>query len=145
MMIHRWTILLFVVGTALTGSAYAGSLDFIPGISGEFIPGGLLDPTEPDTILTDSDTILTESDTILTESEINTSKLYSPEVKPLDLSENPVGTLGALQELIDQLTSAADEIIHFIESIFEMLGMEEREEVKNLKDALEDGRNLVKD
>jgi hypothetical protein len=138
MMIHRWTILLFVVGTALTGSAYAGSLDFIPGISGEFIPGGLLDPTEPDTILTDSDTILTES-------EINTSKLYSPEVKPLDLSENPVGTLGALQELIDQLTSAADEIIHFIESIFEMLGMEEREEVKNLKDALEDGRNLVKD
>jgi hypothetical protein len=131
MMIHRWTILLFVVGTALTGSAYAGSLDFIPGISGEFIPGGLLDPTD--------------SDTILTESEINTSKLYSPEVKPLDLSENPVGTLGALQELIDQLTSAADEIIHFIESIFEMLGMEEREEVKNLKDALEDGRNLVKD
>ncbi|EHQ36531.1 hypothetical protein Metlim_2484 [Methanoplanus limicola DSM 2279] len=131
MMMHRWTILLFVVGTALTGSAYAGSLDFIPGISGEFIPGGLSDPTEPDTILTDS--------------EINTSKLYSPEVKPLDLSENPVGTLGALQELIDQLTSAADEIIHFIDSIFEMLGMEEREEVKNLKDALEDGRNLVKD
>lgn len=131
MMMHRWTILLFVVGTALTGSAYAVSLDFIPGISGEFIPGGLSDPTEPDTILTDS--------------EINTSKLYSPEVKPLDLSENPVGTLGALQELIDQLTSAADEIIHLIDSIFEMLGMEEREEVKNLKDALEDGRNLVKD
>ena len=69
MMMYRWTILLFVVGTALTGSAYAGSPDFIPGISGDIIPGDLAEP-----------------DTILTDSEINTSKLYSPEVNPLDLS-----------------------------------------------------------
>jgi len=41
---------------------------------------------------------------------INTSKIYSPEVKPPDFSENPVGTLGALQELTDYLIDAADEI-----------------------------------
>ncbi|UUX93329.1 hypothetical protein [Methanoplanus endosymbiosus] len=128
MMIYRRVIPVLVMGIALVSSAYAGTSYFIPGMSGDFISGGL-----------------TEGSTLLTDTEINTSKIYSPEVKSLDLSENPLGTLGALQELIDQLISAADEIIKLIDSIFEMLGMEEREEVKNLKDALDDGRCLVKD
>ena len=77
------------------------------------------------------------------DSKINTSKIYSPEVKPPDFSENPVGTLGALQELTDYLIDAADEMMRLIDSIFEMLGMEETDEVKNLKEVLEDGRSLV--
>lgn len=77
------------------------------------------------------------------DSKINTSKIYSPEVKHPDFSENPVGTLGALQELTDYLIDAADEMMGLIDSIFEMLGMEETDEVKNLKKVLEDGRSLV--
>ena len=59
MMIYRWTMPLFIVGIALAGSAYAGTSDFIPGISGEFISEGFA-----------------EGGTLLTDSEINTSKIY---------------------------------------------------------------------
>jgi len=126
MMINRWIIALFIGGVMVAGPAYAGAASYLPGISEE-------------SIITD----FSVADKISGGSEINTSKIYSPEVQPLDLRENPVGTLGALQELIDQLISATDEIMHLIDSIFEMLGMEEREEVKDLRDALEDGRSLV--
>jgi len=54
-----------------------------------------------------------------------------------------IGTIGALQKFVDHLIDAADELLRFIDSIFEMLHMEEMDEIKNLKNVLEDGRRLA--
>ena len=78
----------------------------------------------------------------LSPDEIDTSDLDMPEIDDLDLSGNPIGSLDALEAYVNRLVTAAEELLNFIESIFEMLGMEEDEDVKKLLSVLDEGMDM---
>lgn len=75
--------------------------------------------------------------------DIDTEDLDIPEIEAMDFSETPIGSLEALGAYADRLIEAAEEILDFIGSIFEMLGMGEDSNVENLMNVLEDGKDMT--
>ncbi|MBP2133705.1 hypothetical protein J2128_001659 [Methanomicrobium sp. W14] len=76
---------------------------------------------------------------------INTSSLDIPEINEANFTENPLGTLESLEAYAEHLISAADEILKFIESIFDMLGIANDENVTNLMNILNESANISVD
>lgn len=74
---------------------------------------------------------------------IDTGDLDIPEVDELNFSETPIGSMASLQTYVDHLVSAAMELLNFIESIFNMLGIGEDNDVTNLMSTLEEGMNMT--
>jgi hypothetical protein len=74
--------------------------------------------------------------------EINTSGLDIPEIGNMNFTDTPLGTIESLLAYSERLISAAEELLKFIESIFEMLDMENNEDVKNLLNILNESKNI---
>ena len=75
--------------------------------------------------------------------DFDTDVLDIPELEAMDYSETPLRTLESLAAYAEHLIEAAEELLNFVDSIFEMLGMEENSEVKELMDVLENGANMA--
>jgi hypothetical protein len=70
--------------------------------------------------------------------EIDTGSLDIPEIDPLNFSKTPIGSAGALLTYAEHLIDAVNELLDFIDSIFEMLGMGESPDVGNLMKTLKE-------
>lgn len=79
----------------------------------------------------------------LSAEEIDTSNLDIPEVETMDLSETPIGSLESIMAYAERLIAAAEELLNFIESIFEMLGMEDNPDVEKLMKILNEGKDMT--
>jgi len=79
----------------------------------------------------------------LSAEEIDTGKLDIPEIETMDLSGTPIGSLESILAYAERLIAAAEELLNFIESIFEMLGMEDNPDVENLMEILNEGKDLA--
>jgi len=75
--------------------------------------------------------------------EYDISQLETPVIPVVDYSKAPLGTLDSLKVYVDSLFEAAGELLRFINSIFEMLGMEEDTNVKELLEMYEGGMEMV--
>lgn len=74
--------------------------------------------------------------------EIDAEKLDIPNVEAMDYSDTPLGSLESLAAYAEHLIEAAEELLNFIESIFEMLGMEDNPDVERLVDVLNEGKDM---
>ena len=70
--------------------------------------------------------------------EIDTGSLDIPEISPLNFSGTPIGSAEALLTYAERLIDAANELLDFIDSIFEMLGMGDSPDVGNLTKILKE-------
>lgn len=73
----------------------------------------------------------------------DTSKLHAPVVPVVDYSNAPLGTVDALGVYVQSLLRAAGELIRFINSIFEMLGIADDANVKELMEMYDKWMEMV--
>ncbi|WP_165077239.1 hypothetical protein [Methanogenium sp. MK-MG] len=74
----------------------------------------------------------------------NISKIDSPDTVSMDYSKTPLGTTNAFTSFVQYLSDLAEELIEFIASIFDMLGMKDDPHVDDLMTELNQSRDLIK-
>ncbi|MDE4907157.1 hypothetical protein L0665_00750 [Methanogenium marinum] len=74
----------------------------------------------------------------------NISKIDSPDTVSMDYSKTPLGTTDALLGYIQYLSDLTEELVDFIASIFDMLGMEDDPQVNDLMTELNQSRDMIK-
>lgn len=74
--------------------------------------------------------------------EIDTDSLNIPDIDKLDFTDTPIGSSASMEKYANHLIEAGEKLLQFIESIFEMLGLENNSDVTNLTKTLHDGQNM---
>lgn len=74
--------------------------------------------------------------------EIDTDNLDIPDIDKMDYSDTPLGSSASMEKYANHLIEAGEKLLKFIESIFEMLGLDSNSDVTNLTKVLEDGQNM---
>ncbi len=73
----------------------------------------------------------------------NISKIDSPDTVTMDYSKTPLGTTASCTAFVQYLNDLTEELIEFIASIFDMLGLGDDPQVDNLMTELNQGRNMI--
>ena len=74
----------------------------------------------------------------------NISKIDTPDTVSMDYAKTPLGSIDSLTGFVQYLCDLADEMIEFIASIFDMLGMKDDPHVDDLMTELNKSREAIK-